>query len=194
MIPGALQGTESLPDASRPVPAEPIVPPRPNLGPEPWPDPAPGGEWAPVALALLIGLLAAGLGLGFRSRSRRRARRRAGGPGGDRGPSSRQSGSSPEDRRIRRAEVLRDALVNAFGPSWNAKTTEEIGADPALPARLGPEASARAVAILAEADRAKFAGPSAGPPADGGDEDDDDDRGLDGLLSSLAAPPADPGR
>jgi hypothetical protein len=130
------------------------------------------------------------LGLGSWVRWRRKGRRRADAARSEHGRSRRPSFPSPEDRRIHRAELLRDALITAFGPSWNAKTTEEIAADPALRARLGPEPSGRVVAILAEADRAKFAASSAEPPRAGEEEHDDDDRSLADLIASLASPPA----
>jgi hypothetical protein len=56
------------------------------------------------------------------------------------------------------AEAARGALVERFGASWRAKTTEEIAADASPAEAFGPETAARLVALLGEADRVKFSG------------------------------------
>jgi hypothetical protein len=61
----------------------------------------------------------------------------------------------------RLSALVRQALVARFGPSWGAKTTEEIAAEPGLADRLGPERAEGLVRFLREADRAKFAGETA---------------------------------
>jgi hypothetical protein len=58
------------------------------------------------------------------------------------------------------AVAVREALVARFGPSWRAKTTEEIAEDHALAFALGVEDADRLLAFLGEADRAKFAAES----------------------------------
>lgn len=182
MTPQGTQITEPPPGPTPPTTAEPVLPPRANLGPEPWPDSSEGIGWGLVFLGLVV-LVAISFALWMRSR---RNRRRADLQKSERGQTRPPAFPSPIDRRIRRAERLRDALITAFGPSWSAKTTEEIAADPALPTRLGPEPSARVVAILADADRAKFAGLSSdehseAPPGA-------DDRELADLISTLTSP------
>jgi hypothetical protein len=54
---------------------------------------------------------------------------------------------------------VRETLIEREGPALAAKTTEEMAADQALRQRLGDDAE-RVLALLASADRAKFA---AGP-------------------------------
>lgn len=70
--------------------------------------------------------------------------------------------------------AIRAALGARFGGHWQARTTEEIAADPTLGERLGPEPAAELVRFLALADLAKF-----------------DDR--DGLQSPLPDPDLAPG-
>lgn len=53
--------------------------------------------------------------------------------------------------------ALRESLAGRFGPSWRAKTTEEIATDPRLSEALGDERTGRLLSFLAAADRAKFA-------------------------------------
>ncbi len=64
---------------------------------------------------------------------------------------------SPGQRLIASSEAVRGALIEAFGPAWGSKTTEEIGDDPALLERIDPDQVERLVAFLKGADRAKFA-------------------------------------
>jgi LPXTG-motif cell wall-anchored protein len=127
--------------------ATPVLPPRPNLGPEPWPEPA----WPSSTIATLaIGLLVLGLlGWGLWRRRRRET------PRGE--PATRES-TPPAPPMIAWSEAIRAALVARFGPSWAAKTTEEILDDPDLVAILSTEHRQRLTRFLHEADRAKFAG------------------------------------
>lgn len=137
-----------------PTRAEGLVPPRPNLGPEPWPD-RPGGTtglgWWGVALGLLLVLALA--------RWRRRLNARPADP--DKTPDHIDTPEpTPRQRLIAASEGVRDALIAAFGPAWASKTTEDIAADPAPSGRLGPDDSERLIEFLRLADRAKFAGES----------------------------------
>ena len=146
----------------------PLLPPRPIPDPEPWPEPS--GIGPILGLGLLIGLGAVLLLSRWWWRRRRRS-----GTTGDIGPTIPDDldAMSPSDRLVARAETLREALVAAFGPSWAARTTEEI-AEAFEPAdRLGPDRARGLVALLASADRAKFAGsvdPSAIVPDPGADD------------------------
>lgn len=177
------QGDETTSD---PGPMAPLLPPRPNLGPEPWRSPSgPGVEWLALIVVLLI-IAAVGLALWRKARRDRSGRA---GSISDRG-ASRDVGSLG-DRRVSRAETLRDALIAAFGPSWGAKTTEEIAEEPELASRIGPERVGEVVALLTEADRAKFSGGSieGDPPGD----DDWLDASLRTLVEALKSSKPAPG-
>jgi hypothetical protein len=136
-----------------------LVPPRPNLGPEPMPE---DRFITPRLLAWLLAswIIDVVLLLWFWRRLRRRGALRRVRP--------RRSTAAPptlQTQTIAWSRAVREALAARFGPSWCAKTTEEIAAEPALAERLGAEPAARLVAFLAEADRAKFADTAdLGPP------------------------------
>ncbi len=139
----------------------PLIPPRPNLGPEPWPEPQGSTGRAVGGLFALIGLV---LLLAWRWRRRRKSDNLA-----------RQSpveaaldgaDDDPRRRLIDSAEVARGALIAAFGPAWRSKTTEEIADDTRPPARFEPAEIARLVALLRLADRVKFASADPGPTDD----------------------------
>ncbi len=139
----------------RPEPT--IAPPRPNLGPDALPDP-PGWPWLVVALALAAALAF----MVVRLRRRHKARARAGpAPVEAAGPVE-----APTDGPPALPDRVREALVRAFGPSWRARTTEEVAASSALVDRFGDEVAGRVVAYLRAADRAKFSADGAGPPED----------------------------
>jgi MYXO-CTERM domain-containing protein len=128
---------------------EPIVLPRPNLGPEPWPD-SPAWPWI-TAAAVLITLVALIL-----RRRRKRVRAKAA-PAVPNEVAASPSEPSPLTDRVR------GALIRAFGPSWRARTTEEVAASPVLAERFGPEVAAQVVAYLRACDRAKFSADAATP-------------------------------
>lgn len=128
----------------------PVLPPRPNLGPEPWPSAwTTYGPFVTTALiALAIGLLA------WRVYGRSRARDGAGEPGRE-ADSGAPPGATP---LVVWSERVRVALADRLGGTgWAARTTEELADDPTLTTRLGPESAARLVRFLRAADRAKFA-------------------------------------
>ena len=107
-------------------------------------------------------LLALLLLLGF-WRSRRRRKVRLVGP--TEVPTSPIGPDAPTRLRlIASSDVVRGALIGAFGPAWASKTTEEIGDDPALLAKIGPPEVDRVAAFLRLADRAKFASGEPEPP------------------------------
>lgn len=142
-----------------------LVPPHPNLGPEPFPEPGSVGVWPWLTgLALAAGLFAGLLG----SRRRRRATARARG-----GLSDTRLPGSPAGGVVALAEAARAALVARFGEPWRTKTTEEIAADPAPAGAFGVETAATLIALLGEADRLKFSGggsPGAGLQGEGGED------------------------
>ena len=128
---------------------EPIVLPRPNLGPEPWPD-TPVWPWI-TAAAVLVSLIA----LIIKHRRKRSQAKAAAAVPPE--AAATPSETSPLTDRVR------GALIRAFGPSWRARTTEEVAASPALTERFGPEVAAQVVAYLRACDRAKFSANAANP-------------------------------
>ena len=144
------------PDPSQAVDADSLVPPRPNLGPEPWPD---DPEWSTIvggwalglALALVVVVLVV---IGRRRWNKPRSRSVAADgldtPAIEGPPTARQ-------RLIAASELVRGGLIAAFGPAWASKTTEEIAEEPGLVGRLGPSLSEGLLSFLRLADRAKFA-------------------------------------
>jgi hypothetical protein len=130
-----------------------LVPPRPNLGPEPMHAPA-------LGLATVLGFAAALIIMGSLLRRlawrRRQARARRLATGADPGAQP----ALPTSLRLRSivyAEMLRHALVTRFGPKWAARTTEEIVAEPDVAALLGPERTEQLARLLRAGDCAKFA-------------------------------------
>ncbi|AMV39945.1 hypothetical protein [Planctomyces sp. SH-PL62] len=124
-----------------------LVPPRPNLGPEPWRDEnAPTSPLAWIATATVAALLVAWI-----------MRRRRRGAGSIATASSAEVDDSPEGRLVALGDRLRAVLASRLGPSLRARTTEEIAGDPRLAERLDGEDLDRLVAILGAGDRVKFA-------------------------------------
>ncbi len=131
-----------------PEQAQPLVPPRPNLGPEPW-----SGDGGAASLLLLPAIVALGL-LAFWRRARRRGRR---GLVSSPSPAS-PVDESPEARLLKLCEQLRGTLSARFGPELHARTTEEIAGDPAIRDLLGADLFQRMTEFLHTGDRLKFAG------------------------------------
>jgi hypothetical protein len=125
---------------SAPV-ARRLVPPRPNLGPEPWPEQRP---WFPL-LWIAAGLLVI---------SRLRARRKR--PPQNVRPSV-GTDATPRERLVALSDTIREDLSTRFGASWRAKTTEELSADGQLEELLGAEMFPDLIRLLDRVDRLKFA-------------------------------------
>jgi hypothetical protein len=168
--------TPATPSAAAPGP---ILPPRPNLGPEPMDEPV-----SVVAAAAALGGVAALAGLlawwTWRRRAAARARRSAKASA----PAWVDPNSlPPRGRMLQWSEMVRRALIDRFGPPWAAKTTEEIAADPDLAGVLGAERSEELIRFLRAADLAKFAGPE----RNGGEYSPDQGEDWDGWVSAFVA-------
>src|SRR5437870_5237674 len=117
-----------------------LVPPRPNLGPEPWPE---RSSVLDVWLAFLGVLLIITLSLALVRRSKRRR--------STTGSTSNSHHPLPDDDRGRLivwAEAARGRLIDRFGPTWQAKTTEEIADDPILIELVDAESRASLLRLL----------------------------------------------
>jgi hypothetical protein len=125
-----------------------LVPPKPNLGPEPWSEP----EVMPW-LALALGLAALAVVL-FAWRRRRGARRARGTVAATGGPAT---DPTPRDRLVGLSVTIRDALTAQFGHSCRAKTTEELSLDERLEPLLGADGFRDLIQFLDRIDRLKFA-------------------------------------
>lgn len=125
-----------------------LVPPRPNLGPEPMPG-RPATAWLFLIVLLVAGGAVALLKI-LRSRGRPRAARAL--------PLEATAGpfASRRDQMIAWSAAAREALAARSGPQWRARTTEEIAAETSLAGTLGDDLAAQLVGFLTEADRAKF--------------------------------------
>ena len=145
-------------EASPSVPAT-LVPPRPNLGPEPFDEPSTPWAWV-AGLALAGGL--SGLWAWRRRRGRSR-RSRAGEQAEARGTEALATGP-PADEIVRLAETARASLAERFGVTMWARTTEEIAGDAGLDETIGAASVGRLTALLRLADRAKFAASGASDP------------------------------
>jgi hypothetical protein len=132
-----------------PANARGLVPPRPNLGPEPWSDPP------PIAISLWVAGALTCLFLGFLA-YRRLRRVRINRAGLDRSnPAPRDN--TPRGRLVALSHSIRDLLANKFGTAWRAKTTEELAAEPRLAELLGHNQLQELVRFLDQVDRLKFA-------------------------------------
>ncbi len=127
-----------------------LVPPRPNLGPEPWSEER-VSPWPLLALGLVLAALLAGAAWMI---GRRRRQPRAVSP-----PQPVAALDTPDAQLLSLAVQARENLATRFGPSLRARTTEEIAADTQVKEALGDEHFASLVRLLATADHWKFALP-----------------------------------
>ena len=120
--------------------------PRPNLGPEPWPEPPGFSAWWWLSGVILLAAIAGSI------------RRRRDVPA----PLTLEdvdgsAARSCTERLIALAQTVRQAMSTRVGPTWAARTTEEMAAS------LGdvePAVRERILRLLDDADQAKFAGGS----------------------------------
>lgn len=141
-----------------------LVPPRPNLGPEPWREPAPSSRLLVVLAIVAAAVLLAGWAW-------RRRSSRARGPGLAIGGQL-AADPGPRGQLVGLSETIRDALTAQFGSSFRAKTTEELAADERLRQLLGEEGFRELMQFLDRIDRLKFA------PEGAAGEDDELGRAL----------------
>ncbi len=126
-----------------------LVPPRPNLGPEPWSERPVSSSW----LALVA--IAAFLLMGYPAwRLIRRRRKKI--------PTRPRSAppwptDTPRGQLVAQSYSLRDALAHHFGLTWRAKTIEELALEPRLAAVLDADELSDMIRFLDEVDRLKFA-------------------------------------
>jgi hypothetical protein len=127
-----------------------LIPPRPNLGPEPWP------ETSSITIKLVeFGLLLICLGIvafwGIRRRRMKRGRQHP------TRPPAAAPDDSPEAQVLYLAGQVRDTLNARYGPCTRARTTEEICADSQLREAIGGRHMDQLTRLLQTADRLKFA-------------------------------------
>jgi hypothetical protein len=121
-----------------------LVPPRPNLGPEPWSE-----ERSSLWPLLGVGLV---LAAAVWMISRRRRKRRAVSP-----PKPVTSLDTPDAQLLSLAVQARETLATRFGPSLRARTTEEISNDAVVKEALGDDHFQSLIRLLSTADHWKFA-------------------------------------
>jgi hypothetical protein len=132
-----------------PAAARALVPPRPNLGPEPWSEPN------PLATYFVLGAIVAGLFVvwfGWRRLGRLRAARAVADLS-----SQNPRDTSPRGRLVALSHSLRTVLAGQFGQAWRAKTNEELSAEPRLAELLGHDQLQELIQILNDIDLLKFA-------------------------------------
>jgi hypothetical protein len=117
--------------------------------------PEPEGLGPLFAASLLLGVLLVVATLTRRWLGRREAR--AGALTAKARSFSTDAQEDPGRELLALADSLRDALVQRFGESWRAKTTEEVGASSTLVEFLGQERLGVLVEFLETVDRVKFA-------------------------------------
>ena len=133
-----------------------LTPPRPNLGPLPLDDPSFVGEFDVISFVVIVAVAVVSLTLACAVLCRR-IRRRKRTMNDAKADSQVAVPLDPRDRLILASKRVREALESRFGAAWRAQTTEEIENRPELVASCDSEVAARLVALLRNADRAKFA-------------------------------------
>lgn len=130
-----------------------IVPPRPNLGPEPWDDHA-AVDWiiAIIFVIFIMNFFFYCYQMFLDLKNVRRLKRES--------AADESANDDPKAVWVAWSNRVRAALDLEFGASHSARTTEEIEADPAIKSGLSAERRDRLIAFLREADLAKFAGES----------------------------------
>ena len=129
-----------------------LVPPRPNLGPEPWSEPQ--SMWA-ASIVIVVGLVVSVVVAGFLFAilRRRRVARRA----QEKRPPLDEGDITARERLIGLSGSLREALVDRFGPLYRARTIEELFTDSHLGEALGADRLELLIKFLVEVDQLKFA-------------------------------------
>jgi hypothetical protein len=125
-----------------------LVPPRPNLGPEPW---TTSTSLNPNWLLLAIPCVVVVVWVFWTHLRRGLARSRPDGATPD------EPDITPRGRLVALSMSTKNALAARFGPTWRAKTTEELAAEPILAEFLGPEPLRELIEFLDRIDRLKFA-------------------------------------
>lgn len=138
-----------------------LVPPRPNLGPEPWGEDrdhisTPLVVVLSLLLLLLLMLLAWAL---RRPLLRKRPIQSA--------SLSLPADATPSARLLNLSDEVREKLAGQFGATIRARTTEELARDLQLREALGATPFEQLLQLLSTADRCKFA-----PPLNPADEAD----------------------
>ncbi len=126
-----------------------LLPPRPNLGPEPWQD-SRSSTGVLLALAVIAFLI-----LGwphFRWLRRRPSRLHP-----DDIAYQHRPDASPRERLVGLSNSIREALTVQYGSTWRAKTTKELAADTQLVETVGPEGFDELIRFLDQVDLLKFA-------------------------------------
>ena len=148
-----LQDGAAADDASS-IPPTMLLPPRPNLGPEPLPE-STLANFSPFYLvpAILVAVIVAWVVI-----RRRRAKTR---PRGSREGVPPSQGEpltlAPNEQLLALADRARIALIARFGEAWRAKTTEEIAEDSAFWRAFEPSTASALLDLLRQADLEKFA-------------------------------------
>lgn len=132
-----------------PADARTLVPPRPNLGPEPWTEPDRIGLYSLLG-AVLASLLVAWFAWKRLARTWFRKDVIA-------LPNSNPPDTSTRGRLFALSQSMRNAMASQFGAAWRAKTNEELSAEPRLAELLGLDPLQEMIQILNEIDRLKFA-------------------------------------
>lgn len=131
-----------------------LVPPYPNLGPEPLAEPR-----FDIVVALEFLLALAAVAAALVALRWWRGRFRAGTPADGTSASEGVAGlATPRDRIIAGSIAVRAALVARFGEDWRAKTTEEVAAALAEGGPLDRDLVGRLAGFLSLSDLAKFGG------------------------------------